>query len=84
MGVKPGNGRLQVDMHADGDTNRILRIQLGTVPPNAVIEGQPTITGADATFVLKRTGPGAVTLPFTVTDACGDWKTFVGGGPGAF
>lgn len=83
-GTSLGNGRLQVSVHTDGDTNRILRVQFGTVPTNAVVEGQPTIAGADATFVLRRTGPGAVTLPFTVTDACGDWKTFVGGGPGAF
>jgi hypothetical protein len=28
--------------------------------------------------------PGAVTVPITVTDGCGDWKTFVGGGANAF
>lgn len=37
-----------------------------------------------ATFVVQRTGAGAVHVGFTVTDACGGWPTFVGGGPGAF
>jgi hypothetical protein len=26
----------------------------------------------------------AATAELTVTDGCGDWPTFVGGGPGAF
>jgi hypothetical protein len=39
---------------------------------------------ADYSFTIKRVNDGAVTVPITVTDACGDWKTFVGGGPGAF
>ncbi len=26
----------------------------------------------------------AVTVPLAVTDACGDWSTFVGGGAGSF
>jgi len=72
-----------VNVHADGSPNAIRGIQYGALP-NAVVEAAPTLTGADASFVLKRIGPGAVTLPFTVTDACGEWRTFVGGGPSAF
>jgi hypothetical protein len=37
------------------------------------------------TVAKPRTGaPVAVTVPFVVTDDCGEWKTFVGGGPNAF
>jgi hypothetical protein len=35
-------------------------------------------------FTIRRLAPGAATLPFTVTDDCGNWPTFAGGGPGAF
>ena len=79
-----GGGRLQVDVHAAGTPNAIRSITPTRLPGNAVLESQPAISGADATFVLRRTGPSAVTLPFTVADACGDWPTFVGGGPTAF
>jgi len=38
-----------------------------------------------AVFVVRRLTPGqATTAPFTVVDDCGNWPTFVGGGPGAF
>jgi hypothetical protein len=37
------------------------------------------------TFTVRRAAPGAATtVPFTVVDACGEWTTFVGGGPHAF
>jgi hypothetical protein len=38
----------------------------------------------EVTFQVRRTGPGPVTVKMTVTDACGAWPTFVGGGPSAF
>ena len=81
--VRLGNGRLQVNVHAAGSPNAIRSITFTPIP-NAVIESPPTIVGQNATFVLKRTGPGAVTQSFVVNDACGEWKTFVGGGPDAF
>ena len=31
-------------------------------------------------FNVKRDGPGAITVPLVVTDVCGEWRTFVGGG----
>lgn len=38
-----------------------------------------------ATLYLRRVTPGpASTLTLVVTDTCGDWPTFVGGGPAAF
>jgi hypothetical protein len=37
-------------------------------------------------FVVRRTGnrSSPTTIRFAVTDDCGDWSTFVGGGPAAF
>jgi len=48
--------------------------------------GKTTLVNVpSATFFVKRTIVGqAATLHFTVADACGDWPTFVGGGPDAF
>jgi hypothetical protein len=78
-----GSGRLQVTIKATGGGNTVRTIQPGS-SPYAALEAQPTIVGADASFVVRRTAPGAVTLPLTITDGCGDWPTFVGGGPNAF
>jgi hypothetical protein len=37
------------------------------------------------TFLVGRATAGqAATVSFTVTDGCGDFPTFVGGGPSAF
>jgi len=39
-----------------------------------------------ATFVVRRspTNAPSTTVPFTVMDDCGGWKSFVGGGANAF
>ena len=44
------------------------------------------VAGArDATLLIRRTAGGAATtVPLTLTDDCGEWRTFVGGGPAAF
>jgi hypothetical protein len=40
---------------------------------------------ASVQLTVRRTNSGQpVTVELTVTDGCGDWSTFVGGGPGAF
>jgi len=78
-----GNGRLRVSIKVTGDGNTIRAVQLGT-PSNAVPDGQTVVVGPDASFVIKRTGPGAASIPFTVVDGCGEWKSFAGGGPNAF
>jgi hypothetical protein len=40
------------------------------------------VTVAD--FTVERVTPGQpTTVPLTVVDGCGEWKTFVGGGSGA-
>jgi hypothetical protein len=57
--------------------------QSGQVPPFS-IEQLPAGT-TSSTFYVRRAAAGqAVTVPVTITDGCGPWTTFVGGGPGAF
>jgi hypothetical protein len=37
------------------------------------------------TFFVRRIAPGqGTTVELVVTDQCGEWRTFVGGGPNAF
>jgi len=40
---------------------------------------------SQVTLLVQRQNPGASsTVSFVATDSCGDWRSFVGGGPGAF
>jgi hypothetical protein len=92
-----GDGRLYVTLTAPSAANdRLLSVQIGAAT-NALVDiaGQTGIAG-NATvalpantqslgfYVRPRTAGQAVTVPLTVTDSCGAWSTFVGGGPGAF
>src|SRR6266496_1921480 len=74
-----------------GPANVIQRIQFG-IARNATIDvpSGPTASSGNfsqtyggsttqVTFTVRRQG-GAMTVPFTVVDLCGDWPTFVGGG----
>ena len=87
-------GTLQVTVTAG--TGLIRSIQFGTAR-SAVIDvpGGPTGSGggfthtptdspSSLTFTVRRNGGGGATVPLTVTDWCGEWRTFVGGGPSAF
>ena len=78
-----GTGRLGVSVRVNGASNVVRGITFDQIS-NAQVESQPHIVGAEASFVVRRTGPGFVTMPYTITDACGPWPTFVGGGPAAF
>jgi hypothetical protein len=45
----------------------------------------PSSPLAQVTFAVRPVAPGrAVTVPMIVTDRCGPWQTFAGGGPAAF
>ncbi len=47
----------------------------------------PTLPSQSITFVVARqpaSAEVAVTVPLVITDDCGPWNTFVGGGPTAF
>jgi len=48
--------------------------QTVTLPANTTVQQ----------FTVRRAAPGAATTAkFTVTDTCGSWPSFVGGGTGA-
>jgi hypothetical protein len=94
-----GGGRLQVTVlagrPATAPNNLIRRIRLSPFA-NARVEilgqtvgmGGGTVTpnplAPSVTFTVVRQATGAVTVPLVITDDCGDWTTFVGGGPNAF
>ena len=51
------------------------------------VAGEPvslTPGTTEVRFRVRRVVPGATTASFTVVDACGEWTSFVGGGPMAF
>lgn len=95
-----GAGRLQVTITAGAATSgganwlRWLRFGAGS---NALVDAGSTAGSpgsftlslgpgtTSASFFVRRATPGqATTLPLTAGDDCGEWPTFVGGGPGAF
>jgi hypothetical protein len=91
-----GAGRLQVTVTAPAAVHDWLQALRFGDATNAQIEaGAQSGTGSFAvmlapgtrqtTFMVSRTTASqAVSVPFTAIDSCGDWPTFVGGGPGAF
>jgi len=84
VGTNPGT---QNEVHAITwtcfDTATVVVDGLGPVQQGQVTPFGP-LTQA-VSFVITRT-PGAPsgTVRLTVTDACGAWPTFVGGGPNAW
>jgi hypothetical protein len=99
VAVAPGSpGSLSVTVTANHDaftpTNTLSLLQFGATT-NALIDMPSgptgstgsfsyTPSGSPLTFTVRRAGPGSTTVPFVVTDSCGSWPTFVGGGPSAF
>jgi hypothetical protein len=93
-----GDGRLRVTISAQTNagtpTNALSQIQVGP-STNALVmdlDGQ-TVPSTESlppgtqqvTLYLERLSAGqATTATVTITDRCGAWPTFVGGGPGAF
>ena len=87
-------GRLSANVSTGAPPLQSIHIGAGQ---NALIDvpGQPpglcrnlTVhpsTGAQFSFIVRQQTPGqAVNVPLVVTDACGDWPTFVGAGPTAW
>jgi hypothetical protein len=80
-----------------GVNNRLQALRF-TRLTNATVDvpGVGTVTAASATpiplspsqatlaLTVHRVNAGATTAELVVTDTCGDWPTFVGGGPSAF
>jgi hypothetical protein len=94
-----GNGQLRATLRSQTlpavPTNALSHLHVTRLANAQVtLDGQPvqegqTISLAASTqevaLVVQRLVPGqATTAQLVVTDVCGDWPTFVGGGPGAF
>ena len=95
-----GPGALRVTVAAgtsDLLTTNTLKVLRFGAATNAQVEisGQPARPGGfdvslpagarHVTFVVRQVARGqAATVPLVVVDDCGDWRTFVGGGPSAF
>ena len=81
---------------ANARASSLQQIRFGAaVNATIQVESAPASTGTFAltvpasassvTFIVTRIQPGQfTTVPLTVVDECGDWPTFVGGGPAAF
>jgi hypothetical protein len=64
-------------------------VDVATAPATAVSTTPTTVTlpsrpAAIQLTVHRVTSGQAATVELTVTDGCGSWPTFVGGGPSAF
>jgi hypothetical protein len=94
-----GGGMLQVTVgagrNAGSPGNTLHQLQFQAAQNGSIeINGQTRNGGnfsvslpagtQQATFNVRRLAPGPTTVPFSVTDDCGPWQTFVGGGPSAF
>jgi tartrate-resistant acid phosphatase type 5 len=92
-----GAGALLVTLSTTGNGGQITAVRFGQAR-NALIDvpGGPlgatgnfnvalSSAGSGYTFTVRRAVPGQIVhVPFVVVDACGDWSTFVGGGPASF
>ena len=97
--VPAGPGQLQARLTAQvlpaTSLNSLQHITITAIDNATVLlNGSPVAAGASitlpggtaqVTLLLQRQQLGAASLvSFVVTDVCGDWPSFVGGGPGAF
>jgi hypothetical protein len=96
--VVAGGGALNVHVESTplntSASNPLQQIRFGTLQNATVtlngqaISSDQTITLPPNTFgadlaVRRATAGQTTTVPFTVVDGCGEWKTFVGGGAAA-
>jgi FtsP/CotA-like multicopper oxidase with cupredoxin domain len=94
--VPDGGGRLRVTVTATGTGVNLLWLGFGAAN-GALIDVGTTVGSTGNTtvrlpagtrqtvfHVRQATAGTAATVPLTVRDSCGEWPTFVGGGPSAF
>jgi len=86
---------ISAQTNAGTPSNQLSSLAFGAAT-NALIDigGQVGATGnftvslppgtAQTSFAVRQAAPGYTTVPLVVTDGCGDWSTFAGGGPGAY
>lgn len=83
--VRTGDGRLRVTLTANGANNVITQVQITRNTNGTLAPASPPLGSAESQFFISRTTAGApTTVALTITDRCGDWKTFVGGGATGF
>jgi hypothetical protein len=98
--VRDGPGRLRVQVaarsNASAPNNRLVRLRFGRADNGLIdVAGRADVAGSftlelpdrpdGIIFHVRRVTTGAATtVHFTVVDECGDWPSFVGGGPTAF
>lgn len=73
------NGAIRVTATATGRGGPIRSVTFGA-GRNTQAVTDLAIVGNSATFTVKRAAAGAFTQPFTVTDQCGSWPSFIGAG----
>lgn len=83
--ARTGDGRLQVALSTQGANNAIRAIQVVGNSNGILSFTEPRLGLPSSTFIVSRQTPsGGATVRLLISDACGDWPTFVGGGPNAF
>ncbi|MFN8636093.1 MAG: CAP domain-containing protein [Chloroflexota bacterium] len=76
------NNRLQSIRFASVSNGTIDLTGYGRVSPGSTVSMAPNTQ--QAVFLVQRPTPGvATTVQLVLTDACGNWSTFVGAGPNA-
>jgi lysophospholipase L1-like esterase len=93
--ARDGAGRLRTTLAATGAMNALREVRVGdarnatveidgrAVPANSGVTLTATSAAVWATVTRLRAGQ-VVHVPLVVADLCGNWSTFVGGGPTAF
>jgi subtilisin family serine protease len=91
---KNGDGRLKIDVRAGAGSLRSVDLTVSANGSVDVVGGQTGLTGTQthvpapmttqATYLLRPLGAAGANVQLVVTDACGTWRTFAGGGSGAF
>jgi hypothetical protein len=75
--VTAGSGNIQ-SIAFSAVPNATIEINgIGRIPPFTYTPPSPT---SQVTLVLVAPSGGPITVPFVVTDGCGPWQTFAGGG----
>jgi hypothetical protein len=95
--VGPGQllATLATQTNVGTSTNVLSSVRILSIANAAVqINGSPVLAGQTialpagaqqaALLVVRENASQASTVSFAVMDACGEWKSLVGGGPGAF
>lgn len=80
----PANSLSAIQFNTTATSHALISIPNGvqnstSPPPVNPVNPQPFVF-----FVRPQTPGSYVTVPLMVTDGCGPWNTFVGGGPSAF